>query len=287
MVDYIKIGCKDNCLILDENEIKNAPNITNNKKNKDCNNGLITSIWGPPTWESFHSITFGYPINPSKQQQKDYMDYFRLLGKVLPCKYCRDSYDKFVKKGITKLDLKVMKSRETLTKWGFELHNKVNRKLGVEYGETYEEMCYKFESYRAKCTKVEKGCLMPLDMKAMSYQKSKIHRAPIIDVKYCIALINHADTLGLKNYKKFINFYRKTKRNSKDWTCRDYACRKIISYMRQNGINSLDENNLPTEMEMILISMLCSTLCEDKLIEISEIMENNSSEYNTDNSSDN
>ena len=230
---YIKFDNKHNCIKIDMEELMDAPRKTNDVSGEDSNNGLITTIWGPPSWEMFHSITFGYPIHPTDEQKNDYLNYFIYLGKVLPCIFCRRSYAKFISEGDTLLNMDVMKSRETLTKWGFRLHNAVNNKLGVDYGETYEELCYKYESYRAKCTKTDKGCFMPLDVKAKSYQKADIHRAPIIDIKYCLALQKHARMIGFKNYMKFVEYYGRIKRNSLDWTLRDCAARKIIKYMRK------------------------------------------------------
>jgi hypothetical protein len=254
----------DDCFSIDENDLLNAPNVTNNSNNKDSNNGLITTIWGPPTWESFHAITFGYPINPSDEQKQDYLNYFRALGKVLPCIYCRDSYQRFTFEKNTILDMNVMQSRKTLTMWGFNLHNAVNKKLGVDYGETYNELCYKFESYRAKCTKVANGCVTPLDMKALSYKKAEMKRAPIIDKKYSYMLVQHALTLGLHGYKDMLDFYSSLKRNSKEWNQRDCAAVKIIKYMRKKGFNSL-ENGLPTKYEMLLLAMLSTSLDKEKL----------------------
>jgi len=256
---------KYDCIHINNEELKQAPNKTNDPTNPDSNNGLITSIWGPPCWETFHSFTFGFPINPTEEQKHEYLIFFVFFGKVLPCIYCRKSYDEFIKEPDTLLDIKVLQSRETLTKWGFRLHNRVNKKLGVDYGETYEEMCYKYESYRAKCTKTDKGCLMPLDIKAKSYQKSYIRRSPIIDLKYCVILKEHAKTLGMKNYDKFLDYFSSLKRNSKEWGERDCDTRKVITHMRKNGINAIDENGLPSFHEMILFSMLCSTLDNEKL----------------------
>lgn len=253
------------CIYIDPNELKDASFKTNDASNPDANNGLITSIWGPPEWESFHAKTFGYPIKPTDKQKKDYLDYFISLGNVLPCGYCRISYQKFINEGDTLLDMNVMESRETLTKWGLALHNAVNKKLGVEYGDTYDELCYKYESYRAKCTKSEKGCIMPLDMKAKSYQKATIHRAPIIDKKYSIGLINYAKKIGLVNYENFLSYYMSLTRNSREWGDRDCAARRIIKYMRKNGINSLTDDGMPCIYEMMLISMLSSTLDKEKM----------------------
>ena len=123
MCDPFILTKNHSCIKINGNEIKDASKITNDGSNPDSNNGLITSIWGPATWESFHSITFGYPIKPTEEQKHDYLEYFRYLGKVLPCIYCRQSYQKFINEGEAKLDMLVMESRETLTKWGHVLHN--------------------------------------------------------------------------------------------------------------------------------------------------------------------
>lgn len=272
MSDYVKFVNGHNCININSDELADAPFKTNNPDNADSNNGLITSIWGPPTWESFHAITFGFPIRPTDEQKQKYLSYFTLLGDVLPCIFCRRSYQQFINDSDeisnTILNINTVDSRETLTKWGYRLHNAVNNKLGVDYGDTYEELCYKYESYRAKCTKTTKGCLMPLDMKAKSYQKADIHRAPIIDAKYSYCFAGHAKTLGFNNYINFIVYYSKLKRNTKKWTLRDCTARKIIKYMRKNGISSLDQNGLPSYHEMMLIAMLSSTLEKEKLDEI-------------------
>jgi hypothetical protein len=265
MDNKLKFMNGHNCINIDPNELKEAPFRANDPDNPDSNNGLITSIWGPPEWESFHAKTFGYPIKPSDEQKSAYLQYFILEGDVLPCIFCRTSYKKFINEGDTILDMSVMESRETLTKWGLRIHNAVNKKLGVDYGDTYEELCYKYDSYRAKCTKTEKGCLMPVNMKAKSYQKADIHRAPIIDVKYSLALSEHAKTLGLNNYNSFVQYYSSLVRNTDEWGRRDCVARKVIRYMRKNGVNALDSNGLPSSYEMMLISMMCSTLEHEKL----------------------
>lgn len=267
-MDKLKFMDGHRCINIDQIELRDAPLKANDPDNPDSNNGLITSIWGPHEWEAFHAKTFGYPIKPTDEQKLAYLQYFILEGDVLPCVFCRASYKKFINEGDTLLDMSVMESRETFTRWGFRIHNAVNKKLGVDYGDTYEELCYKYESYRAKCTKTEKGCLMPLDMKAKSYQKADIHRAPIIDKKYSLALSDHARTLGLGNYDSFVQYYSSLVRNTDEWGRRDCAARKVIKYMRKNGISSLDSNGLPSSYEMMLISMMSSTLEHEKLEEI-------------------
>jgi hypothetical protein len=265
---FSMIGMYEDCINIDPIELAEAPFKTNDPNNPDADNGLITNIWGHHEWEAFHAKTFGYPINPAAEKKKEYLDYFISNGNVLPCVYCRGSYQKFIKEGETVLDMNTMQSRETLTKWGWRLHNAVNKKLGIDYGDTYEELCYKYESQRAKCTKTEKGCLMPLDMKAKSYQRAAIQRAPIINIKYSLAMREHAKTLGMRRYEEFLDYYASLMRNTKEWNQRDCEARKIIRYMRKEGISSLDSNGLPSFCEMILMSMLSTTIDKEKLDEM-------------------
>jgi len=144
------------------------------------NNGMQTNVWGPPGWVFLHSVTMGYPdkINPRKkehiQRKKSTAKFFELIGDVLPCKYCRQSYKKFFKE----LPIKnFLNSREELFRWLYEIHNKVNHKLGVPACDipSFEKIYAQYESYRAKCHKFtskerksrkEKGCTRPLHSKS-------------------------------------------------------------------------------------------------------------------------
>jgi Erv1 / Alr family len=261
-----------------EEQLRDAVRRAHDLKDPDSNNGLITKIWGPPSWESFHAIQYGYPIEPTQQEMEDYFNYFTFLGKVLPCIFCRDSYQDFTAPGgDCALTMEIMKSREALTKWGHRLHDRVNQKLGVDYKLTYEELCYKYESYRAKCTKTGKGCIMPLDMKSKSYQNADIKRAPVIDPFYSEVLIPHARTLGLDNYETMLNRTKNLERNSEAWMVRDIMATKVIKHMRVNGISSLDESGLPSQHEMILLALLSTSLEKEKLDEIASMVSNVSS----------
>ena len=132
--------------------------------NKDFNSGdgMLTSVWGPPLWHSLHTISFNYPVEPTDKNKEEYMTFFKSLGKVLPCKYCRDNF----KNNLKQLPLRktVFKNRETLSRWVYNLHEMVNKNLGKKSGLTYEMVRERYENFRARCldkkksTKKEKGC---------------------------------------------------------------------------------------------------------------------------------
>jgi hypothetical protein len=127
-------------------------------------NGMQTKVWGPTGWVFLHSIAQNYPEEPTNEQKMYYKNFFRLIGNVLPCRYCRESYQQFIEEPGTKLNDAVMKNRKTFTRWLYDIHNKVNKKLGINYCVSFEQVTKKYESFRSKCTKSEpvtkpiKGC---------------------------------------------------------------------------------------------------------------------------------
>jgi hypothetical protein len=146
-------------------------------KDPNVDNGMMTKIWGPPGWLFLHCITFGYPyiIMRNKKEHMIRMErtrsFFHNIGYVLPCKYCRISYQDFMKEIPIE---KFLGSRKDLTYWLYLMHNKVNNKLGVPDCNipTFKEIEKTYEAYRAKCKKTTeeeretnrmKGCVKPAD----------------------------------------------------------------------------------------------------------------------------
>ena len=139
-----------------------------NQDHFNSGDGMLTSVWGPSMWHSLHTISFNYPINPTLEQKKNYLQFFRSLRHILPCKYCRINYVKNIKS--VPLNLKTMKNRHTLSVWLYELHEEINRCLGKKSNLTYEEVRSRYEMFRSRClnekkkkkTKKENGCVKPL-----------------------------------------------------------------------------------------------------------------------------
>ena len=136
--------------------------------------GMMTSVWGPPMWHILHTISFNYPVHPTNQQKKDYYKFYSNLKNILPCRYCRENLaNNLIKHPLT---IDVFNSRETLSKWVYQLHEIVNHMLGKNSGLTYEDVRNRYEHFRSRCledpTKInknnkntktkEKGCTEPL-----------------------------------------------------------------------------------------------------------------------------
>lgn len=233
------------------------------------NNGLITKIWGPHLWDSLHCISFGYPINPTDEDKLHYKNFFLSLGYVLPCKYCKESYLYFINTEPTIIDDHVFSSRNNLTKWLYELHERVNQKLGIDYGINYEDVVSKYESYRARCLPNVAGCIMPANMKAKSYQNNRKKDCSIINIKYALALKPYAEKRGV-NFDHIEYFDKlKTNKKSNEWLDRNEQCQQIMYKMHCDGISSIEMDGaykgFPSIEELKLISMLCSNLSKSEL----------------------
>ena len=250
------------------------------------NNGLITKIWGGAGWIFGHSVTFGYPLQPTPKQKVSYKNFFTLFGDVLPCRYCRESYVRFISEGDTMLTDDVMESRQTLSLWFYNIHEAVNRKLGVDYGVTYEDLVNKYESFRAKCTPTPasadkgkiapQGCVAPLDYKAYSYKKINQIDCPIFNMDLLKPFIRLAEIRGIK--PDLFRFYRLIShangdfsqiKKTEDWTNRNYYCRRQIVRMRESAVPSVESDgewkDTPTIDELKLLVNMSSNLNKQEL----------------------
>ena len=158
-------------------------NITRKKrifKKKDfiSGDGMLTSVWGPSMWHFLHTMSFNYPVNPTEDDKKNYMNFILMLEKVLPCKYCRMNLTTNFKN--LPLTMANMKSRETFSRYIYDLHELVNTMLKKKSGLTYCDVRERYEHFRARCVEEkptifkvlkaktlkkkqgEKGCTEPL-----------------------------------------------------------------------------------------------------------------------------
>ena len=146
------------------------------KKDYSAGDGMITSVWGPPLWHYLHTMSFNYPVNPTVEEKKHYMNFILNLMYVLPCKYCRMN----LKNNLKQLPLKMcnMKNRETFSRYVYNLHELVNKMLHKKSNLSYCDVRERYEHFRSRCTdeqpklfkvkhnktkkKREKGCTEPL-----------------------------------------------------------------------------------------------------------------------------
>jgi hypothetical protein len=146
------------------------------KKDYISGDGMLVSVWGPAQWHFLHTMSFNYPVKPTPEDKRHYMDYVKNLQYVLPCKYCRINLtNNFKKKPLQMCD---MARRETFSRYIYELHETVNKMLKKKSNLSYCDVRERYEHFRSRCTdekpkvfnfkktsgrnKTEKGCTEPL-----------------------------------------------------------------------------------------------------------------------------
>ena len=146
------------------------------KNDFSSGDGMMTKIWGPALWHYLHTMSFNYPVKPTAADKKHYRDFIINLQYVLPCKYCRMNLTNNFKK--KPLKMSHMASRDTFSRYIYELHETVNKMLLKKSHLTYSDVRERYEHFRSRCTeekpklftfkktttrrKKEKGCTEPL-----------------------------------------------------------------------------------------------------------------------------
>lgn len=94
-------------------------------------------IWGKHAWIFLHSVSFGYPNNPTEQDKMNFKFFFNSVANVLPCQVCQHHF----KSNLTKhpLNYHALSNRQNLVRWLIDLHNSVN-KLTNAKTYTYDEV---------------------------------------------------------------------------------------------------------------------------------------------------
>lgn len=106
--------------------------------------------WGPGGWTFLHTLTFNYPLQPTDDDKQRYISFFGSLKDILPCIYCRESFEIYTKY----LPLEsFLDSREGITYWLYRIHNLVNQKI---FKKTFDfnHVVHKYEKIRAGCSKL-------------------------------------------------------------------------------------------------------------------------------------
>ncbi len=99
--------------------------------------GMSTFIWGPLFWDILTDIAIRMDQSTHSSlnsSHKSCIEIWNTLRLVLPCKWCRQSYRKFIRED---------PPRAPYTKWIWNLRNKVNTKL--------EKPTFEFEKFQRRC----------------------------------------------------------------------------------------------------------------------------------------
>lgn len=114
--------------------------------NEDSNqNNIDPGIWGNDAWNYFHYVIFAYPTNPSNSDKYNYMNWCRMFAETLPCETCKDSFKFLIERSPLMLTQNILESRNNFVKWGWMIHNEVNKKTNSENTITYDTFLDKYK----------------------------------------------------------------------------------------------------------------------------------------------
>jgi hypothetical protein len=99
------------------------------------------NIWGPHLWFSLHTISFTYPLKPTKSDMNDYKIFYESLQNVIPCNICKKNYIRHLKEHPIDPHLN---NRKDLVYWVIDMHNMVNAETGKKIL-SYDNVLKKYE----------------------------------------------------------------------------------------------------------------------------------------------
>jgi len=129
---------------------KNKTKKIYSKNDYNSGDGMLTSVWGPSAWHLLHTMSFNYPVEPTQEQKHHYRNFVLNLKNVLPCKYCRMNLKTNLKE--LPLTMECMKNRDTFSRYIYNLHELINRKLKKKSNLKYCDVRERYEHFRSRCT---------------------------------------------------------------------------------------------------------------------------------------
>lgn len=80
---------------------------------------------GRHSWTLMHTIAAYFPVQPTDEQSQAAVSFIRAVGLLYPCRHCAEDFQKGLEQHPPQAG-----SREALSLWVCEAHNRVNSLLG-------------------------------------------------------------------------------------------------------------------------------------------------------------
>jgi len=124
---------------------------------------MKTSVWGPSAWRFLHAVSFAYPEAPSAEQKAAALQLFLSLRHMIPCGDCCGHYCSEIQRSPPRVE-----SRDALSRWLVDLHNRVNARLGKPQ--------YPYAAALAEYTSEASQCLLPTEPCSSDRKAPEIRR---------------------------------------------------------------------------------------------------------------
>ena len=105
------------------------------------------SVWGPHYWFFMHTIAHIYPKTPNEVTKRKYYDFIQNLPLFIPN---NDISDYFIALLNGHPVTPYLDNRDSLIKWMYFIHNKVNVKLGKPEISVLDSLDAYYDAYKPK-----------------------------------------------------------------------------------------------------------------------------------------
>jgi FAD-linked sulfhydryl oxidase len=80
---------------------------------------------GRHSWTLLHTLAAYFPVTPTAGQSEAALGFIRAIGLLYPCRHCAEDFQLGLEENPPRIN-----SREELSVWMCEAHNRVNEQLG-------------------------------------------------------------------------------------------------------------------------------------------------------------
>jgi hypothetical protein len=87
------------------------------------------SEWGPAFWFSIHNATMFYPVKPTSQEEKEFVNFVSGLPSMIACITCRENARLYIENNKENIKRSAV-SREKVFQFFVDFHNHVNQSNG-------------------------------------------------------------------------------------------------------------------------------------------------------------
>lgn len=228
--------------------------------------------WGSNYWKTMFSFAAVYPNNPDDEYINSIKYFFTSLKKLIPCTSCLESYNKYILEDDTNInDINNFNSKKNLILFIFNLKNKINKKINIDYGITLNYLNIKINN------------MICHNDNNIDHIINNLNEAPILNDSVEKLVLNYLQT---KNFNiKFIIKLKKTikcfidnpifdksnkyfiifcKRNKK---CRDIIC-KIQTNMYTHNYDLITSFKIDNNLHNQLFNLYSTIIPYDILTKI-------------------
>lgn len=114
-------------------------------------------IWGWDTWKFLHRAGFAYPDKPTEEDKQKARNLLSSLDIALPCPSCSLHYAEYFRNTFND---SVLESSETLSRWIYDLHQHVNKRLKVDSKVRFEDLRALVNKFPTRYVDLDTGAIL-------------------------------------------------------------------------------------------------------------------------------